>query len=131
MRSIVLMLVLGIAGCTDNPGWVKIDDRDTITVYIDPATIRREENRVRMWSMSDHKTAQVTIGKRHLSQKTQSEFDCKNKRVRLLYFSWHSDNMGNGQIVHVDDYDNKPGPWESVLSGSVGESQWKFVCGKQ
>ena len=128
MRKAILIMLL--AGVSSNAAaeWVEVGSSEKTTVYVDPATIRRAGNLVKMWNLIDLKTATLTAGsKPYTSQMTQAEFDCKEEQWRRLYFSWHSGNMTRGEIVYSD---SNPGTWEPVPPGSATEVLWKFACGK-
>ena len=58
----------------------------------------------------------------------QYEYDCKEDRMRRLYATMHSANMGRGDVV-----DSHPihEAWQSVPLGSLNEQLWKFACGKK
>ena len=101
---------------------------DKSTIYADPATIRKSANKVKMWSLYDFDSIHVVAGYEYLSSESQSEYDCKEEQSRLLYFSWHSENMGRGDVVYTE---TKPGvDWSPVAPRSVIETLWKFACGK-
>lgn len=110
--------------------WVTLVDTDEFTGYTDPATIRKSSNMVMMWSLYDFKTTQVgASGERFLSLKTQHEFDCKDERNRMLYFTQHSGQMGDGKVVYT--YNGEPpDKWTPVAPGSIAETLWKLACGK-
>ena len=106
-------------------------NNDILGSYADPATIRRTGSMVKMRSLLDFKTPHTDRsfgGKPYLSQKDQREYDCKNERYRLLYFSLRSGQMDAGNTVHSDP---DPGKWSPVVPGSIGEALWKFACGKK
>ena len=73
--------------------WVKIDSSDSIDKYIDPATIRKYGNLVRVWEIHDHKQRNKEGG---LSIRARTEYDCKQERWRVLSFSSHSGLMASG-----------------------------------
>jgi hypothetical protein len=83
------------------------------TVYIDPDSIRREENLVTIWQLIDFKWMQGNAGMgplgfgphRFLSTKTHKQFDCAEKRVRLLAFTEFSRHMGAG--IRANGYVDK------------------------
>ncbi len=50
------------------------------------------------------------------SIKTVSEFDCKNKTVRILSFMAYSGNMANGKLVYSD---TKPRKIEKISGDKV------------
>ena len=66
--------------------WVKVSGGDEAekTVYVDPATIRRNSNLVKMWQLQDYKTVQTVGGIRFLTAKEEWEFDCAEERSRVL-----------------------------------------------
>ena len=104
--------------------WVLISGDDTVDHYIDPATIRKDGNLVRVWEISDLKT-RSTAG--DLSRRIRYEYDCKQERIKLLSFSTHSGPMANGTTLLSDSSD---GEWLHIPPGSIGESVLKIVCAK-
>ena len=66
--------------------WVKVSDGDEAgkTIYVNPATIRRNSNLVKMWQLYDYKTVQTIGGIRFLTAEEQWEFDCAEERGRVL-----------------------------------------------
>lgn len=111
--------------------WVKLDPKNNtnIVMYVDHATIRKTGSTSKMWSLIDLKTQKVDSdsGKPFFSSKDQSEYDCKNKRMRLLFFSNHSKNMGSGDVV----YFSKPTlEWTPIPPDSFLERLWRVACGK-
>ena len=112
--------------------WVKVSDRDeagktVYTVYVDPATIRRNSNLVKMWQFYDYKTVQTVGGVRFLSNKEEWEFDCVEERSRSLGLKEFSGNMGSGTVVYTN---SQVGRWLPVVPGSIGHIVWKVVCKK-
>ena len=109
--------------------WVKVSDRDEAgkTVYVDPATIRRNSNLVKMWQFYDYKTVQTVGGVRFLSNKEELEFDCVEERSRSLGLKEFSGNMGSGTVVYTN---SQVGKWLRVVPGSIGHTVWKVVCKK-
>ncbi len=108
--------------------WVKVDGNEFVTSYVAPATIRKEGNRVKMLALVDFKTANASGGRPHMSIKTQHEYNCTENQWRLLNFSYHSGNMGGGEIVYTDA---EPGQWEPVKPGSGTQIRWEIACGKR
>ena len=125
-KPILMMLFAGVSSIAAAE-WIAVGSSEPSTLYSDPASIRKTGYMVKMSDLLDFKTAQVTQGYRYMSSLTTSEYDCKADRARILYFSWHSEQMGGGQIVHMD---SDPSEWEAVLPRSGVEKLWKFACGK-
>jgi hypothetical protein len=125
---ILALLLAGMCGGAAAE-WVAIGSNDTSTFYADPATIRSSGEVTRMWDMIDEKNAKVTdSGKRYMSSKGQNEYDCHGVRMRLLYTSYHSANMGEGEIVFSEP---DPGGWVAAPPGSGIGTLWKIACSKQ
>jgi len=128
MHKAILMILLAIVSSSAMAEWVVIGATNKSTVYADPTTIRKSGNKVKMWMLYDFYSVEEAAGEKYLSHKGQSGYDCKEEQGKTLYFSRHSENMGGGDVVHVD---NKPAKnWTPIPPGSVNEGLWKFACGK-
>lgn len=100
------------------------------TVYVDPDTIRREGNLVTIWQLIDFKWMQGSARgpARFSSTKTLKQFDCTEKRLRLLAFTEFSLQMGTGKPI--DGYvDNEN--WLPVEPDSINYALWQLACGKE
>ncbi len=131
MRKLIVLMLLAMVSSGAAAAWVKIGSVSSsggYDVYVDRTTIRRSGNMVKMRHMFDYKTVQTVAGERYLSATGQNEYDCKHERSRLLYFTWHSGNMGKRDVVTTG---NRPSEWTPVPPGSVGEVKWKVACGKK
>lgn len=128
MRRAILMMLLAVVSSSALAEWVEVSRNDRFTIYANSATIRNKDDMVIVWKLSDYKTAQSLGGHTHLSEKVQFEFDCKEEQNRLLYFSWHSGNMGGGEVIYSGSGTNR---WESIPRGSVNEAVLKIACGKR
>jgi len=122
-----ILLLLAFASNSAAADWVAVGRSKPSILYADLTTIRKAGDMVKMSDLLDFKTTQVTQGYRYMSSLTTSEYDCKETRSRILYFSWHSEQMGEGQIVHMD---LDPGGWGPVPPRSGVERLWKLACGK-
>lgn len=79
------------------------------TIYVDPDTIRRKGDLVKMWVLTDFTTA-VTV---------------EGKGIASTFFSGH---MGS-RTVNYSNVDE--GKWASVAPDSVAQGLWKLACGKK
>ncbi len=114
--------------------WVAIEKDYLVpglqTVYVDPDTISREGNLVTMWQLVDFKWMQGSPRgpTRFLSTETRKQFDCTEKRLRLLAFTEFSRRMGTG--IAADGYVDK-GNWLSVEPESINQALWEVACGQE
>jgi hypothetical protein len=129
MKRLLLFAFLVLSSAPAYAEWVKVNDGDETgkTVYVDPATIRRNSNLIKMWQFYDYKTVQTVGGVRFLSAKEQWEFDCAEERSRVLALKEFSGNMGTGTMV---DTNSQVGKWIPVMPGSIGRTVWTVACGK-
>lgn len=108
--------------------WVVANYDQAVTIYADTGTIRRLGDMAYMWDLTNFQTAKAVGGeKRALSFKKEQEYDCNKQQARILYISWHSGNMGTGEILGSD---RTPGGWRPVLLGTILERLWRTACGK-
>ncbi|MEP6960265.1 MAG: surface-adhesin E family protein [Nitrospirota bacterium] len=130
--SLITLLVLSSGSVYAE--WVAIE-KDYLspglqTLYVDPDTIRREGNLVTLWQLIDFKWMQGSARgpARFLSTKTHKQFDCAEKRVRLLAFTEFSRQMGTG--IPVDGYIDR-GNWLPVEPDSMNHALWEVACGNR
>ncbi|MCI0427450.1 MAG: hypothetical protein L0Z46_05500 [Nitrospiraceae bacterium] len=111
-------------------GWVLTSGNDEagLTVFVDPDTIRRKGNLVKMWQLYDYKTVQTVAGDSLLSIKRYNEFDCTEERTRMLAYTWFSGNMGSGKVVYSTPDEQQ---WEPVVPRSINRTLWKVACSKK
>lgn len=110
--------------------WVRVGENNRSVAYVDTA-IRRSGDVATYWVLFDYKAVQESprTGRRYLSEKAQHDTECQSERDRAVFFTWHSEQMGNGVVVYTG---NKPTNWEPTSSpGSFGNTFWKFVCSKK
>ena len=113
--------------------WVAVEetyqDPGLRTVYFDPDSIRRERNLATLWLLMDFRWMQGNRSpSRFLSTKTQKQYDCAEKRLRLLAFTEFSRPMGTG--IPADGYVDK-GNWVRVEPDSMSLALWEVACGKE
>jgi hypothetical protein len=128
LRKVIFMLLLAILSGSAAAAWVAVGGNDVSNTYVDPATILKAGDKVKMWHLVDFNAPQAKpSGKRYMSEKLQYEYDCKEPRARMRSFLSHSGNMGGGVMVEGDWH---PRMWEPIPPGSVIDYLRKFACGK-
>ena len=139
MRKAILMMLLAVASGSaaaqwvdwfvprsNVSQWVVANSNEAITIYADTGTIRREGKLAHMWDLTDMQTGKVLgAEKRSMSFKKEQEYDCEQYQARILYISWHSGNMGAGEIIGSD---HNPGAWRPVMLGTILERLWRTAC---
>ena len=127
--SVLLFHFAGTVLAVEIPkGWTRIGGGDSSTVYVDLTTIRRSGNMVKMWSLNDFKSVQdIGHGRPFMSLTSQNEYDCKEERSRQLYFTSHTEKMGNGAIAFSSTEITK---WYPVPPAGGLRVSWDLVCNK-
>jgi hypothetical protein len=130
----VLITLLLLSTAPVNAEWVAVE-RDYLvpglqTVYVDSDTIRREGRLVTMRQLIDFKWMQGSARgpTRFLSTETHKQFDCAEKRLRLLAFSEFSHRLATG--IRADGYVDT-GRWIPVEPESMNQALWEVACGKE
>lgn len=128
MRNIFLLVLLVIASNSAMAGWTIVGSFNNSAIYADPSTIGKNGNIVKMWMLYDYKEAEIFNNKSYLSEKYQVEFDCQKKLYRVTAFSWHSGNMGKGEVTYftTQSFDWIPDPL-----GSITDFLSKSSCGRK
>lgn len=122
-----VVLALAVLSGTASAEWTGVGKgNSSFNLYADPSTIDREADLVRMSDLADFKLPRVAGGLNYLSIKSRHEYNCRDRKSRILSFTWYSKNMGNGVAVHTDD---EPFEWESVQANTTSEALWKLACG--
>ncbi len=119
--------------------WVAIEDHyqspGLQTVYFDPDTIHRNGHLVAIWQLTDYRSVQGHVGlgpfgvdpSRFVSTKTHKQFDCVEKRLRLLAYMEFLQHMGTGR--RNDGYVDKDN-WLPIEPESINQALWNVACGK-
>jgi len=128
MSKVILMMLLAVVSSSAMAKWVEVGDNKNSTAYANIATIRKSDDRVKMWVLFNYKTAQKLIGgPPYMSDTHQEEYDCTEWQSRTIHISTYSGSMGEGKVI-----DNGPGDgqWKPIMPDSRGESLLKVACGK-
>ncbi len=131
MTRLLLITLLVLSPGSAYAEWVERDRNagKGTTMYVEQDLIRRNGNLVKMWELTDYKSAQ-TFGAdtRYLSEMSQREYDCAEERWRMHALAFFSGQMGNGKKVHGRSYESM---WAPVYPGSIGRRAWEFACDTQ
>ena len=119
---LALMLVTGSAWAE----WVNVGGSNMFNSYIDPATIRKDGNLRKVWSIQDLKQRYKNG---EMSRRAKEEYDCQGERSRLLSLSFHSEPMAGGTTLSSNNFEN-PDHWTQIPPDSAGEIILKIVCAK-
>lgn len=123
MERLLLTLMLVVMSSSVMAEWVEIGKSKDFTVYVDPVSISRSGDTVKIWSLHDYESAQESVP--YMSSTLEREHDCKEKQARQLFLVFYSKNMGRGGTIWKD---TEAHDWLPVTSGTIKESVWKYAC---
>jgi hypothetical protein len=105
-------------------------ENGTARYFADPTTTRKKAVKAKMWTLFALPTPEV-LGNRKpfLSVMSQHEFDCNEEQVRILYMTFHSADMGRGEIVET--IESPDAAWSPVRPNSVNNSNMQVACRSQ
>ena len=107
--------------------WINISANSNVsTIYVDPATIQKSDDRTKMWILFDYRKAIIESGDKIMSIKKREEYDCNKSQARLLYISKHSGRFTEGKAVYVNDIPYNE--WIPVIPSSISEDLWRYAC---
>ena len=123
-----LLLVTLLAPTTAQAEWVKLTSASEgeVTVYVDPASIKREGNVVEFSTLFDYATVRTLSDAPFSSATMQNEIDCAGKQSRTLVVSSHSEPMAGGHIVSIATGGYVP--WTPIAPQGIVSAIFKFVC---
>lgn len=130
----VLITLLFLNTAPAKAEWVAVEKDYLLsglqTLYVDSDSIRREGNLVTMRQLIDFKWMQGSARgpTRFLSTETHKQFNCAEKRLRLLAFTEFSHRLATG--IRADGYVDT-GRWIPVEPDSINQALWEVACGKE
>lgn len=132
MKKTILALVLAVGTSVTWAEWQLLErsENGKSTVYVDPATVRKTGDLVRLWQLVDFKNNPIIYQdkKRANSMKSQHEFNCTEERWRVVYNIPYTGNMAGGSAINASEGEMK---WLPVPPGSMSEAVFEFACGKK
>jgi hypothetical protein len=126
---LALLLALAWAGSAcAAPDWQQVaPDNGIFAAYADPSSLRREGDIAMMQGMYDFPRGDLTPeGMRMYSTTVRREYDCRERRVRLVSYADHAKRGGEGTVVGEA---RDPRRWEAVVEGSLDAAYWNIACG--
>ena len=121
--KMLLPLLAILVSATVSADWMKIPGATETAPekFIDMKAIRQTgpmNTMRRVWEISNlMKDAPDKV----LSIKSHVEYDCKDRRVRVLEESNFSEHWAQGENLTLTVLDPKPGNWSDISKGSLSE----------
>lgn len=118
----ILLCLLALASAPAWAEWEKVAESDEATLYVDPATIRKDGEMRTASTVHDLREK----GKNgEMSRRALEVHDCKENRYRTLSYSLYPEPMSGGQAFLTYDY---IGRWTAVVPDTPPANTFRFVC---
>ena len=129
MNLIALGFVLCLACGTAIAEWTPVGGNPKIfAAYADKASIRKAGDSVEMLGLYDFLMPDVSAdGQPQQSTVVLREYDCRDKRVRLLAYVDYAGRMGAGRVLSPTGVKG-PARWEPVVAGALDEAFLAIAC---
>jgi hypothetical protein len=102
--------------------WTFVDAGDGVDRYVDLETTWRHGALVRVWEVDDKDRAdRAGI----MSLLSRTEYDCNERRYRIVELSAHSRHMSEGMVLFSERIE---GDWHPIGPGTLGEASLEKVC---
>ena len=123
-------LLLLLVSTTTSADWLRIKgaDNNAAEKFIETTSIRQTgpmNTMRRVWEMSNF--AKFTADKA-LSIKTLMEYDCKDRRIRVLEENYFSEHLAKGEALTQVGNAVLPSNWSGIDKGSTVETIFYRLC---
>lgn len=96
-----------------------------VKLYIDHSTIKKIDDRGKVWSYVDFPTSMTRSGKTFRSMRNLNEFDCKEDRHRVTSLTAFAQNQLKGAAVLDASFF---APWDPIPPDTTINDLAKLVC---
>lgn len=128
MRKVILIMLLAFVSSNAMAEWKNVFKNDSSSIYIEFSTVRRAGDMVKFWQLIDYKAAQNMDKISYSSIRSLNQIDCKEERKKVLYGTFHSGNMANGNLIYII---SEPLDWEPIPPGTLYSVLFKSFCNKK
>lgn len=129
LRFVFGLLITGflVVSESSHAEWIKVTSDPTIgmTTYVDPSSIYKEIELVKVSTLDDFISSHGMAGQQYLSRRADLYLNCKDAKERLIDLTLYTERMGKGKAVLSA---NGPVTWSPVSARNVGSAMLNYVC---
>ncbi len=130
MKQLLIALTLALISTSTWADWTEFSgssNQGKVKTYFNLATLRNQDQVLKIWQLQDYNTTQTTQQQRYLSVKSLLEVNCSSKMRRTMAASYYKLNMGRGEAVLKN---SNPAEWEHIGPDVTVEAMRRFYCGR-
>lgn len=131
MNSLSLLpLLFASVSAFASADWVRMTPAGNISVekFIDIKTIRQTgpmNTMRRVWEINNLPKRTANLA---LSVKQLMEYDCKDRRIRILEESYYSEHGALGERLDLIEQNDRAGAWRGLGKNSLAKTIFNRVC---
>ncbi|WP_151638937.1 surface-adhesin E family protein [Noviherbaspirillum aerium] len=116
-----------LAACSiANAKWIKVAETEDDAFYYESTMVRKTGKYLRLWHLVDHSTVKTAAKGTYKSSKVQVELHCSENMWRVTYLTYHSQRMGEGQLL--DSFFDPNAAWEAIVPNSPIQKISEGAC---
>ena len=126
MKKLLFVILLSISSLV-HAQWIVIDyvPEKLAMLFIDKSTIQQVNQYTRVWTKVEfHTSSEMFVKQNVLSTRAYLEFDCREKKYRILSFQSFRNNNLNG-FVYSDD---KVEDWQFIAPQTAYVGVLENIC---
>ena len=108
-----------------HPHLERFHEEGGITIYLDLRNRQVLADGIMAWKIWNYHAPKDLEGYVFRSERVQTQYDCKNHKIRLIMWVAHSEPLGAGEIVAAGI---DPKGWEEVAPNSLSDLEWNHFC---
>jgi len=127
--KIIIFSLLSFFCISAYADWIKLNQNQALDTayFIDLENIRGNNEKVRIWTLTDYTNIQTTKKINYQSIKSFVEINCQSKNMRILAYSLYEQPMAKGKVVFSK---GRPFAWEAVKPSTVNGLFLNVSCSK-
>ncbi|MEA9603769.1 MULTISPECIES: surface-adhesin E family protein [unclassified Polynucleobacter] len=131
MKSITTLLAISATLLTSGnvmAAWQEIGTVDSFTVFVDPATIQKQDDKTQILSMLDFKKPGQNPQTKEIVNSIigLNEFDCSTAKYRPIEFKAFAGNGGKGKVV--EEQKTPDSPFEAIENKTWAAGVFNVAC---
>jgi len=129
MRTLLALLLLSFCVAA-SAEWVRVGDARLATLekYIDPDNVKQTGPMAIMRQVWEIGNFLQPGNDRVASVKTLAEYDCQNRKLRVLQEFRFTEPWAKGKEVTPANLNKAPSDWSTIPPNSVGDAIIDIVC---
>jgi len=108
--------------------WTKVGESNKLYFYIDFSKIKKENQYISIWDLSDYKIPQTLNGKQFKSRIIKNVVDCNMSRNQTVAFYDYFEQMGKGEVVSSKSFSIRESDWDYPPPNSFRETAINIAC---